>query len=910
MNESAATPKTKAHKQVVGSMTQIFTRMSHRVFITVLTLLCAASFASASQTGKIAGVVLDSANGDPIVGARIEVVGTEYGGITDADGEYYILDVPAGAYQIRVIAPGFEWVTKEGARVLLDLTTPIDFTLGQRETEISEPITVVATRPLVQKDQTASRFTVTSEQIGRLPNAITLADVLANMSGAVVDRDGNIHIRGGRTGQVNYIYDGVTVTDPLFRNLGIRIVPDALEELNLTSGGMPAEYGEAGSAVVNAVTREGGKHFSGSIAIYDGLTQPYDRFSGDLGKLTRSENQIMRANFSGPIVFAKPLHANFFAAVEGLRDAGYLPHNFVESRHFTGRVTARPVAALKLSISGSYYQADGEYYDHSDVNGFSYDFNLDGLGLTRNRAEFLSVRGAYALSPSSILDLGVGHFQTSYKLAPTHLFDTHWSQWPGFVADSNGQYDPSNGTIHVDNYNLAAEYGYTGYTFGDDFDPRWKHQRSRYNSFTGSLVSQVNNRNEVKLGGEYRKYNIFWDEKQFLNPVPYGETYTYAPVYGHVFAQDKLEYQDVIINAGLRFDYLSSQVRYLVDPLDTVQVWKTSTPKSQLSPRLGVSHPVAENTILRFNYGYFFQAPKFWTMYSNLDGEINSGYPRLGNPDLKPEKTISYEIGFDHTLSDDIVVGMTAYHKDVENLVATRALPQGPVGLAVTTFVNEDYSSIKGFDLHLAKRKSGILSGEINYSLMKATGNSPSETFAYYNYIGQEDTTLPTKAYALDFDQRHTMTVNMDITTPRDWHGRFLVLPLSGAWGLNVIGRYGSGLPFTKVNSKTGSRIGGLNDYRMPTTYQFDARVSHDFPFGRGATLLRLFVEVENVFNRKNIVNVYPGTGLPDDDGVDFAGGGPYVTPEESVRLHSLIVKDPGNFGPPRVVRTGLQFRF
>ncbi|MCH9031542.1 MAG: TonB-dependent receptor, partial [candidate division Zixibacteria bacterium] len=830
--------------------------------------------------------------------------------LTDEDGEFYILDIPAGRYSVAVTFIGYDMITKSNVRVLLDLTTPLDFSIKIRTAEITEPIIVTAERPLVQKDLTASRYTLTADQIAYLPNAISIADVLTNMSGAVIGRNGKLHIRGGRAGHLTYIFNGVNVTDPFNRNVGLRIVPSTLEEINLTSGGFPAEYGEAGSGVVNAVTREGGDSYTGSIKIYDGSTQKFDVNTGDFEKLARSDNQAVIVSISGPIEFAGQGKANFFVAAEGLRDGGYLPHNFKKSKTLTGKLTARPAANIKIAVSGTIFRDAADKFDHRDVNGISYNFNLDGSGLIKKESDVLGLRSTLSLNPTTIINAGIGHFRSQFKLAPEHLFDTYWNEWPGFVPDSDGNYDPSNGTLHVDNYNYAEEYGYTGFTYGDDFSPRYSFRRASYNTIDANIVKQFDKSNQLKVGGEFRKYDIFWDEKQFLNPTPFGEKYNYFPSYGYLYAQHKLEYSDVIINAGLRYDYFSSRVNYLEQSyIDGSSFWSSSTPKSQVSPRLGVSHPVAENTILRFNYGYFFQAPSFANMFMNLNGEINSVFPLLGNPDLKPEKTIAYEIGLGHAISPDLVLDITAYYKDIENLVATREEFVSPA-FTVTRFFNEDYSSVKGFDISLTKRRSRYLSGVLNYSFMIAKGNSPEDRFAYYNIITNPDETLPTKEYFLDFDQRHTITVNLDLRTTRGWRGKPLGIPMKGAWGLNIVGRYGSGLPFTKVNLKTGSRVGGRNEFRMPFTYTIDARVNRDIFFGQSKMFISFFVEVENLFNRKNVINVYPTTGLPDDDGVAYTDGGALVTSAEASRLYDLIVRDPQNYGRPRTIRTGLQFNF
>ena len=198
---------------------------------------------------------------------------------------------------------------------------------------------------------------------------------------------------------------------------------------------------------------------------------------------------------------------------------------------------------------------------------------------------------------------------------------------------------------------------------------------------------------------------------------PYGEKYEQKPIYAMLYAQDKLEMRDFVINAGLRYDYLNSEVEYWPDVINKVEKVKSSS-KYQISPRLGVSHPISENSIIRFNYGYFFQVPNYRYMYTNLDGDVNTGLPLVGNPDLRAEKTIAYELGLNHMVNQDLRLDVTVYYKDVKDLIATRAeyLP-GSI-TPVTRFVNDDYGSVKGLDITLEKVARGNFSGALVYSYM------------------------------------------------------------------------------------------------------------------------------------------------------------------------------------------------
>ncbi len=874
----------------------------------------------ASTSGKIAGVVENEETGEPIPGATIRVVGTDIATQTDPDGEYYIINLPAGTYSLTVSVVGYASVEKENVRVLLDLTTPVDFTIEQVEIPLKSKIKVYAEQPPIQKDLTASRTTVTSEQIALIPNALSVQNIISNMAGTVVDRNSNLHVRGGRGGEVTYFYDGFSIQDPFVGRAGLRISPDAIEEVNLTSGGFPAEYGEALSGIVTAVSKEGGRSYHGKVKVYEGATYPYNVHKGEYASLTRTDIRGLSYNLSGPIPLGGRMNPTFFYAGEILRDDGYLPHNEQTAWTQTGKLRFMPTPNLKLTASGTYYYTEGQIYEHVNVNSRSYDYNLDGLGRHEGKAYLYGLKGDYQYSRNTFINFSYNRFHTERKVAPDSLFDVYWDQWPGYSVDSNGVY---NGTIDDDNYNSTSDYFYTRYTYGDDFDPYYHKRSTSYDGFTLQYSSQFNKYNQLRVGGEYRKYELFWDDKQFYNLEPYGEKYSQKPVYGMFYVQDKIEMKNFIVNIGIRWDYLNSEVNYWPNVLDTVDYSMISSKsKSHFSPRLGISHPIAENTVIRFNYGYFYQIPNFSLMYTNLDANLNTGYPLIGNPDLKPEQTIAYELGLNHMLDDDIRLDMTVYYKDIKNLLATRRI--GFHGLnPVTQYVNEDYGSVKGADLTIEKIATGNFSGSLVYSYMIAKGNSSSATEGYYVYITDPDvqdpndpiSNLPVKEYPLSFDQRHTATLTLSYRTPAEWKGEFFGIPVPGNWGLNVISKYGSGLPYT-VTDNSGNHTGGVNEARMPAKYTVDMRFNKDFHLGRSKSLfMSFFVEVENLFNRRNVVSVYTNTGRPDYDGryydqtADPDGEGPY-TAEDVNRYYRLLAKDPQNFSAPRTFRVGMEFNF
>ncbi|MBD3332038.1 TonB-dependent receptor [candidate division GN15 bacterium] len=586
-----------------------------------------------------------------------------------------------------------------------------------------------------------------------------------------------------------------------------------------------------------------------------------------------------------------------------------MPHNDYNSRTVTMKLSTQPSSKLRLKSNVTYYKADGEIYDHVDVNGYSFDFNLDGLPVFEKEAYLAGITGNWTLSENSILSATVNRFSTMTETTPEHLQGTYYTEWPGYSVDEQGVY---NGLIDDSTYGANVDYSdpmqLTGFLVNDDFDPTYHKRESAYNSFNLSFVNQVNKSNQIKAGFEYRDYDISWDFIQFYNQRPYGEKYTSRPKIASAFIQDKLEYDYFIINFGVRYDYHDADISYNATP-DTTATWKEAEAKTQFSPRLGVSFPISEKSVMHFNYGFYYQAPAFQYLYTNLQGDLSSGYPLLGNPNLEPEETVSYELGLDHVIGEDLRLDVTAYYKDIKDLVTTRQQPVSGSEI-VTTFDNDDYGSVKGIDLALEKLPDGgFLSASVSYSYMVAMGNGSDAYDPYYTYITSPEThDEPITEYPLDFDQRHTVTAVLDYRVPTDWNGSFMGLGVPGGWGLNVVGHYGSGLPYTPIDTD-GSPLGERNEGRLPANYTVDLRLNKDFPLGSGNQLLSFFVEVDNVFDRRNVIDVYARTGEPDDNGSSITASQGQSQAEFDY-YDRLYDHDPQNYSKPRTVRTGLEFTF
>ncbi len=207
-------------------------------------------------SGKVAGKVTSQGTGDALPGVNVFLEETSQGSATDINGEYVILNVAPGTYTLKASYIGYTTVRVQDLRVSQNRTTKRDFILTPEVLEGQE-VTVIADRPMIHKDLTASQKITTSEEIKDMPVESFLG-VLTTHAGVNQGAGGEIHIRGGRYNEVGYYIDGVSVSNPFYTNaLSVNISNKALEEMRVVSGAFNAEYGNAMSGIVNIVTKTG-----------------------------------------------------------------------------------------------------------------------------------------------------------------------------------------------------------------------------------------------------------------------------------------------------------------------------------------------------------------------------------------------------------------------------------------------------------------------------------------------------------------------------------------------------------------------------------------------------------------------------------------------------------------------------
>lgn len=220
-----------------------------------------------STTGKIQGRVV-SADGRPITSAQVTVEGTNLGNITNDDGFYFINQVPAGLHTVRAQSIGFRSVVISNQRVLAGQTSTLNFTLEQAAVELEALVVTGERNPLVPRDQISSKSIVTGEKIDDLPLDNANSIVLLQPGVVETNRGGGFSIRGGREGEEAVYVDGVPVRSMRTGEAAsVELPTNALAQVDVTTGGIAARYGNAQSGLINYVTRSGGTSFGGTVSL-------------------------------------------------------------------------------------------------------------------------------------------------------------------------------------------------------------------------------------------------------------------------------------------------------------------------------------------------------------------------------------------------------------------------------------------------------------------------------------------------------------------------------------------------------------------------------------------------------------------------------------------------------------------
>jgi len=923
-------------------------------FLKVVTLLCVFhALVLGGNTGKIVGRVVEDGTEEPLIGANVVLLNSEWGASCDENGFFFINNIPPGSYTLRATMIGYQGQDIVDVLIKTDLTTEVNFKLAFSALE-GEIVTIVAERPLVDKDITAKRSIMSGTDLAEKSPTTTVDDALATQAGFVEDEDGNLHLRGGRSGEVSYYVDGILVKDPIGGGLGAGLDVNSVSELSVLTGGFNAEYGEAMSGIVNITTKDGDATLRGKFQ-YDSEmlnTSPYHKkdwlldshLADGLDENERAEyldalryysseddtvgiSQYkhvsaldhpyvednlfipvlgrLSANLSGPLPGIKGL--SFFLSGFHNNQNSYLPNGLTVEGQFFGKLSYKFSHNMSLALN---YQSTSRHsmgYSHyykyipPETNEItdSLNYNAKLIGnqdITSLTTERVLLLWKHALSSKTFYTV---HIQQLTRDVDQHI--------PGL----NVPFDPVSGAL-IDT--VESDYTKMSYLFGTESDfrggdaRRWYREETTSWNIKSDLTSQVSANHQVKIGFDLKRHDLF--RHALSDPWPGAfrhrpELYQREPEETAVYIQDKMEFDFMVLNIGVRYDALKVNDQYFEDIGDiqeTVAVDNgdgTTTSVFQfkemedvplrykISPRLGLAHVVTDKLVFHFSYGHFFQNPDFYNLYRNDNtlANLEESDAILGNPGLKPQKTVAFEVGGKYQVSDDLALDFSGFYKDIRDLTSTKYYSRQPYNY--TIYINEDYARIKGFDISLKHRAGRLINSSAHYTYSVAQG-SGSDPLAGY-YFREGDAHLrPKREFFLDFDRTHDLSANVDLRFPENYHIR----PLSNL-GINVLYQIASGLPYTP--SYGGALSIEINSERKGMTSSLDVRIDKAFTMGKSK--LVVYMKGTNMLDHLNVQQVWSATGDP-----WWGGPANYRSKDRQA--------NPDNVGPRRDIRLGMYFKF
>ena len=634
------------------------------------------------------------------------------------------------------------------------------------------------------------------------------------------------------------------------------------------------------------------------VTLLDGYVVDLNRYSelfNDTKKYDLSPSHIGEFALSGPI-WGNRLTFSFASQLR--QDESYLPNSDGTGYTLQGKMKFEVTPSIKLTTSGLFDQRENNSY------GGSLRFWPSAIPVSTRDARSLSVQLSHNINSGTFYTLTLGQFRRAVEShQPDKVWDPLEKTFDENAWDPNKTPEQNEEEGRIRNPPQQAYNDTTYFVAGDNNS--WTTREATTSILRGNFASQVTANHLIQTGVEFLGYDLY-----NLGATNYGSTNLYMEFYDvqpqslSVYVQDKMEYEGMIVNAGLRYDLYNPDGISPADPLDPLELnddgtikldtsdYKVGLPiikdpveasvKHMIAPRLGISYPITDRTKLHFTYGHYYQIPQGDDLYENLSFDMRGAIRRRGNPDLNPEKTIAYEVGIVRQFTDDLTIDLTGFTKDIDQLVNS-------VHVDITNdysyFLNDEfngithgiYGRVQGFELTIRKWRTGRspVSGMLSYTYSVAKGKGSSRNLGYLTYYRQQPDV--TESHPLAWDQRHIFSGTLDIQLPFDA-------------AINLIGSYGSGLPYTP-NPRAPIKP-AINSKRYPPTYNVDALISKRSRIG--GLIYTLFVDIRNVFNTRNL-----------DDILDAVTYDRYGIP-----LNSQKHSHPLSWNSPRLVMMGVSLDF
>jgi hypothetical protein len=412
-----------------------------------------------------------------------------------------------------------------------------------------------------------------------------------------------------------------------------------------------------------------------------------------------------------------------------------------------------------------------------------------------------------------------------------------------------------------------------------------------------NLDWQADRYNRLRFGGEFTRYNIgYWSA--VLTTTGFQDAYLEKPIRWNAFAEDRLDLGDVVVVGGVRYDFYDSRASRPngfpaisthpdFDPDNPAALFVRDRSHHYVSPHVQVSFPVTDHTNFRLSYAHQVQAPDFGAILTGINVDLNRTNPNQQyGADLDFGRTIAFEFGVRHAFSDDMVLDIAAYNRDVLSDAAGRTVripdpTQQNSETEVRLFTNADFGNTRGVDVRLDRRFGNYFSGTLAYTFAQAknTGDDPLTYLAFgsriVSQLGGGNSPPPQSILTTSLNRPHTLAFAGSLTFPEDFRQGTTVGSIFRNFGVFVTGRYTTGTAYTGCQNaaddvvliaidattsnpcSSGDFTSEYNGLRLPALKTLDARFTKGF--GVGGLNMTAYADVRNILNFTNIIRVFQG---------------------------------------------------
>jgi len=907
-----------------------------------------------AANGKIRGRVIDGKTGEPLISVNVVIthivlnngkavpLNNSMGAATDANGYYFILDVPPGTYYLKASMIGYSAEIKKNIEVGEDRTIIANFRLEPSSIEVGQ-VVVTARKEIIKPDVSATQEVIGPQRLEQMP--VTRVDeVLGMIKGVqlVSNAEGNgLSIRGGSIRGTDIRLNGMSLRDPRTGNSYLALNATTIKKIQVITGGFEAKYGGIQSGLVNIITKNGQrdryrfsfraditpsnqkrffgtnpwskdswiyKVFAGKYAMhgvpvgdttvpnefrnFKGWTNPSawsdatvpSRALDSLQKLNLWKAQHPLYNFANKpdVLYEGNLNGPFPGASIPILGEYAKRTTFLLGFKYENSQLAFPIGPRNNYVDwNAQLKLTSSFPNHLRVslNGMFAKINTIGGGATTSYGgalvDMASSYNYFNSTPSSIIrqasTLGGGSFYqlfnksrfqyyqqryilggvkltqlvsnkafytvylqmdyTDQNLSPFSMDTSRHSDYYYIYSDKAKRtykfYVPEYGSpnsstnFRYDAYNMFALYGGA---------QRVDSSHSLSIRFRGDFTAQLGLHHQIGVGFSAQYENMFvytgtWLQSELAYSPDTWQYYSAKPLILGFYAQDKIEFEGMTLNAGFRVDYLNpmkkgfrvgfplndnyknlwnqiypnlpgtpySYERWLKyrNLLANPPGWPETADKIQvyLSPRLGVSFPITKSSKMYFNYGLFYQRPPTAFMYNLY---VTQGGVTLPTPGLLMGETISYEFGFEQMIINRFLLNITTYYKDVRNLPLSRTYVNYYEDNDVSEYYPDRFNDIRGVELRLERPIGKYITFNAMYDYMLISSGQVGVAVIYENRVKYRENLLRSPNISTTEPQPRA-NINLNLHSPVNFGPSLFGIKWLSNWQANFYFKWQAG---------------------------------------------------------------------------------------------------------------------